>query len=308
MQILHKAGAGGVGFRPEDPNSNVEYKDLDRSNIPATPDCLVTDGVGLQIFLRHANTLDGRLPTQAIGETPGPAIMSYGAALAMFGTQDELRTAAPIDQEPDEMEQRAEGPIEECIERCALVEEPRTESEYRLQDKSQPQSKPILSSEDQWALFKKGKLMADVGILARHYTKLVTEKAQAAKEEMFKPSGVHLAAASTPLNIASERDGWPPVEELDWAGFTNWVYNCKKVDAKFTTVTMKKWNAERAERRTNIAAKLKAWKPPADFDDGSSNDPDPRTFYHGERSIGELDFQKSDKKQAAARKNPPTRR
>jgi hypothetical protein len=43
---------GFVLFCPEDPMCKLPFKGMDRSNIPATADTLVSDGIGLQVFIK----------------------------------------------------------------------------------------------------------------------------------------------------------------------------------------------------------------------------------------------------------------
>ena len=72
---------------PEDPNCELSSKSLDRSNIPATPDNLISDDAGSQLFL-EAGKNSQRLPKDAVDKDTGPAIMSYGRALENFGVPD----------------------------------------------------------------------------------------------------------------------------------------------------------------------------------------------------------------------------
>ena len=196
--------------------------------------------------------------------------MSYGRALEMFGVPDGLG------KDPwQKSELSVEPSIEDMTPLCSIAGaptaatllEPRTERECRqLRD---PPIDPLLSEEQQWALFGKKKHMGDAAILARQYAKLVAEK-----ENPVVPDSA--------TNAATDSGGWPPVDQLTWAGFTNWVYRCKQVDKTFGRATLPKWNAERLQRMNTLVAKLKEWKAPEGFDDGTSKYPDPRQYYTGD--------------------------
>ncbi|PVH94477.1 hypothetical protein DM02DRAFT_661014 [Periconia macrospinosa] len=102
---------------------------------------------------------------------------------------------------------------------------------------------------EQWALFGSKKHMADAAILARQYAKLVAEKE---RKKSTKPEGVKQVensneddGSSTASPATSENptetttnSEWPPVEQLDWAGFTNWLFRCKQADKKFGKETL----------------------------------------------------------------------
>ena len=281
-------------FKKEDPNRQLSFKGLDRSNIPATPDVLVSDGIGLQMFLKAGRTSQ-RLPIHAVGQHTGPAIMSHGRAFEMFGEPD-----GPGEDPPQESEPSVEPSIEDSMAQCSTAEaptaatplEPRTERDCRqLRD---PPIDPLLSEEQQWALFDSKKHMADAAILARQYAKLVAEKEgkedkkhkEGKKSQKDKKSGesptTDPVAPDSSTDTATDSEGWPPVDQLTWAGFTNWVYRCKQVDKTFGRATLPKWNAERLQRMNTLVAKLKEWKAPEGFDDGTSKYPDPRQYYTGD--------------------------
>ena len=211
-----------------------------------------------------------RLPSQAVGENTGPAIMSYGRALEIFGVPD-----GPGKNPREKSEPSMEHSVEDGIAQCSIAEaptaatslEPRTERDRRQQ--GDPPTDPLLSEEQQWALFGMKKHMIDASILARQYAKLVAEK-----ENPVVPD------SST--DAATDSEGWPPVDQLNWVGFTNWVSRCKQVDKSFGRETLPKWRAQRQERLTTISAQLENWKAPEGFDDGTSNYPDPRQYYLGD--------------------------
>jgi hypothetical protein len=254
-----------VRFCSKDPTCKLPFKGFDRFNIPATADTLVSDGIGLQIFLK-AGKASQRLPKQSVGDRTDPSIISYGRAIEMFGVPDgpgeDWRQAGEPSTEPvaSLREELAQVDITKTTPKPEQ-QEARTEYDYRRLRDWQPQTTPLLSEEQQWVLFGSKKHISDAAILARQYTKLVAEK----------------LAGDTTTN-----SGWPLVEQLDWAGFTNWIHRCKSVDKAFGRATLPSWNKEREQRRATVVAKLKAWVPPQGFDDGSSSHQPPTQFYTGE--------------------------
>lgn len=276
---------------PEDPDCQMQFRGFDYANVVATPDTLLGNGVGLQAYLRAGKALpQKRLPIHAVGEHDGPAIMNYGRALVMFA-------AHGCDQESGgETEQQDEvSSLEDNMKHCALAMDERT----RRQQLGEPQPTALLTEDEQWELFSSAAFMLDIALLARQYAKLVAEKTAraAAEDESTKDTqsaeGSKAASGSSAASTTetSTPGGWPPVDHLNWIGFTNWVYLLKKANTKLKTTTMKPWKAARAESLTARLAKLANWEPPQDFDDGSSNYPNPRTFYDGP-SLGQLDAER----------------
>ncbi|CAD0100828.1 unnamed protein product [Aureobasidium mustum] len=112
----------------------------------------------------------------AVGPNPGPAVMSHGRALAMFG---------PPESHTESM--------------------PRTEREYRERDTLNPPTVAILSEEEQWALFTKDKCLPYTEMLVSEYVKRVKAKANVDKTKTSDSS--HKEESST--------GGWPDVEGHD---------------------------------------------------------------------------------------------
>ncbi|TGO09022.1 hypothetical protein BTUL_0182g00090 [Botrytis tulipae] len=291
-----------ISFSREDPANQASFAGLSRTTIPATPDSLVRDGIGLEVFLRNAKDMKERRPDLALGEEPGPAIMSYGAALDMFGV--------PAGPSP-----KPKPSLEGQMTQCAIATEgpegselsgPKTEHDMRQRDSYHPLSKPLLLPEDQWALFASNKFMGDTAILARQYAKLVIERDQeearvrAEKQKMEKQKGKQKAqmdtqpdeslAAGPIVSRGPTKNGWPLVESLDFAGFTNWVRTCKAADKTFGRETLKLWNTARKRRRNDIIAQIKAWEAPKGFKDGSADHPDPKKYFPQDVSLDELDL------------------
>lgn len=154
-------------------------------------------------------------------------------------------------------------------------------------------------------LFIRGELQGVVDLLANQYVKLVAKKEG-------RPPGAESAAGSTMLGSLTDRETWPPVENLTWVGFTNFVYRCKDLDKKFVEETTWKWRRERSKRCEDLAALFRGWKPPVNFDSGSSSHPNPRSFWTCDTTIGELDMKKIMSGQkiipAVKNQNPPARR
>lgn len=136
-------------FKTENPSRKSSFKGLDRTKIPANPDYLINNPIGLEIFLRLAKNRTPSNPMSAVGLSPGPAFMSYGRAVAEFGepeapgadwsSEDEIDTAPQISSAPS------------------------AESAPPL---------PQLS----WALFKESSFLKYTSLLVAEYAKLVRGK------------------------------------------------------------------------------------------------------------------------------------
>ncbi|KAL6706508.1 hypothetical protein ACN47E_005447 [Coniothyrium glycines] len=287
-----KVDDGFVLFCQEDPTCELSFKGLDRSNIPATADTLVSDGVGLQVFLK-AGRASQRLPIKSVGDQIEPSIMSHGRALEMFGVPDgpgkDWRQASEPSTKHVVRDTLAQVDITETTSEAGK-QEARTEYDHkRLFDGESPTT-PLLSEDQQWALFGSKKHMADAAILARQYSKLVADKERKKDTERERSKQVKNGnqddenSTGSPVGNPTETttsSGWPPVDQLDWAGFTNWIYRCKQADKTFGRETLPSWNKQREQRRAKIIAQLKAWVPPPGFDDGSSSHQPPTQYYTG---------------------------
>ncbi|CAD0087609.1 unnamed protein product [Aureobasidium vineae] len=103
------------------PRPKSSFKGLSLHEIPATPDSLLDSPNRMAIFLRSAN---GRNPWLRIGSSSGPSsFISYRRALAMFGEPATHTESTP-----------------------------KTEREWC--EKNTVYTVPILSEEEQWALFR----------------------------------------------------------------------------------------------------------------------------------------------------------
>ncbi|KAH0030846.1 hypothetical protein KCU78_g2950, partial [Aureobasidium melanogenum] len=231
------------------------FKGLDLTNIPATPDSLLDSPLRLEIFLRA-----GRNPTSAIGPNPGPAIMSYGRALAMFG-EPETHT--------------------ESI--------PKTEREYRERDTSNPPTAPILSEEEQWALFTEDKCLPYSQLLVGEYTRRVEAKTNVDKAKT--PDASDKKESST--------GDWPDVEGHDWAGLTNWIHECIERDNKFFEVTLPSWKKQKEDQHATMIERLSKWNfsnaTAAGFDDGFSRYGNPRNYWPYSKSLSEMEAEEAPK-------------
>ncbi|KAH0282693.1 hypothetical protein M436DRAFT_80635 [Aureobasidium namibiae CBS 147.97] len=78
-------GSNCPKFKTEDSTRTSWFKGLDRTKIPANPDYLVNNPIGLEVFLRLTKHRTLSHPMSAIGLHPGPAFMSYGSAVAKYG-------------------------------------------------------------------------------------------------------------------------------------------------------------------------------------------------------------------------------
>ncbi|KAF1989496.1 hypothetical protein K402DRAFT_418749 [Aulographum hederae CBS 113979] len=178
--------------------------------------------------------------------------MSHGRAIEMFGVRDE-----PGKDWRQKSEPSADASIEDRMDITTApaptgMLEPKTEYDYRQLNEGQRSTTPLLSEDQQWALFSSKKHMVNAAVLAQQYASIVAEK-EAKEGETRKES--------------------------------------KPTDKLFGKETLPSWRAERIQCVAKLSSKIKAYKAPEDFDDGLSNHPDPRQYYNGP-PIGILDLEK----------------
>ena len=143
-------------FKTEDPSRTSSFKGLDRTKIPANPDYLVNDSIGLEIFLRLAKHRKPSHPMSEVGLHPGPAFMSYGSAVAKYGPPE-----APGEDWP------SEDQIDEEVDRDGIPQDISSAS-----DSETTPALPRLS----WALFRENSFLKYTSLLVAEYAKLVREK------------------------------------------------------------------------------------------------------------------------------------
>lgn len=305
----HEHEAALVKFVPEDPACNVSFTGLDRSNIQASPDWIVNDGVGFSVFLK--STKAERQPSQGLGPQPGPATMSYGRAISEFGLP-EPPEAGPSSESSAVSSEQLPAVSEDAIiatqlTKCHLgTQKAITEGELRLARGDSPPTTSRYKEGSQWAVFGAGKFMSFAGVIVRHYAKLVAQRVAEEKRQKQEQKGqtqegnsaADTADASTdaaatapaPASTAFAVDketGLPAVEGHDYNGLTNWLCRCLISHKDFLRVTQR-WEKERNTRNERVAAKILEWTPPMDFEDGRLGQPDPRDFYNG-TPLGEVD-------------------
>jgi hypothetical protein len=252
-------------FRSADPDFSAPFEGLDRSRIPATGDCLISEGQGLYTFLYTAKSLhEERTPMQTVGETNGPAYMSHGRALHMFGEPEDpgddpkpAATKETSDVPSGEASNQASGnvqqsvddltaPLLEALRKTSIArDKPTTEKEFREKnaEKYNPTKSIVPGGKDPWtAVLGFDRFALWTPMLCNQYAELVR-----AKKEQTTVHGYN---------------GWPDVEDLTFEGFTNWVVRCKQVDPLFGRAggTVKTWAANMRDRSLKIAQNLAALK------------------------------------------------
>jgi hypothetical protein len=286
------AEKSGLKFKTETVDRVASYTDLDRTKVEATADNLLEMPTGLAIFLRHARNRQPHHPMSTIGPAPGPAIVSYGRACAMFG-----EPTRPKDDWPTE--DPVSGSVQVDIGQLSPPDEltlaqPSTEREYRQLDASRPPTVSILSEKEQWALFTKDRWLAYTEVLAREYVRLVKEKERLEEAKTAEQSGTDKEESSEPITGPT---GLPLVEGLDFAGFTNWIHRCEQVDETFRLKTVPSWDHDKV-RRYDLRTTLSSWNLEAalanGYDDGSARySSQPGTHYPLARSICNIDSKKA---------------
>lgn len=298
-------------FKDETPAREMSFKGLDLTKVPALPDYLLKDPVGLKSFLRSARNIPDAHPMKAVGKSGGPAVMSLGAAIAMFGVPKlgaDWPSESTSGQATEETTPLTEAPVPGV-----------TELDMK---KSSYGGKALVASvfesdAEQWALFGHTKHLKFVDMLAAHYVRLV-----AAKEEHVKTVAAKVRAkaaiakrqvvadqtgkrsekaaaepsATTDEALPAIFGGWPDVQELDWISFTNWVQACRRLDKNFGKTALPKWEQERLERFA-LAKVLDKWDLSAaianGFDDGCSGSKPPTAYYDKAKTIMEIDAPKA---------------
>ena len=143
-------------FKTEDPTRTSSFKGLDRTKIPANPDYLVNDPIGLEIFLRLAKHRTPSHTMSAVGLSPGPAFISYGSAVAKYGPPE-----APGEDWPSEVL------IDGIVDRDSTAQEVSSASDNEFTP-----TLPKLSC----AFFKESSFLEYTSLLVAEYAKLVREK------------------------------------------------------------------------------------------------------------------------------------
>jgi hypothetical protein len=284
-----------LNFVEADPNSKKQTDEpIDPSNILATPDVLLNEGVGLQAYLvlGKGKVAGHRNPSRMPGRGPetGPALMSLGRSMHTFG----------------DLSPQPEAPLVPITGVAPPPPKPRTERELRI-------ATGRVTTEDtpgdQWAPFRMGAklFLGDVSRLARQYRKLVdlhvravADAAAAAAEkeqeeadmvesqsgdESGTPSSAQGPSAPDPTPEWTPNDGtWPPVTEMtpEWSGFTNWVSRCKEADEFFKS-TLMNWSVARINQSNAVADALAQWTAPEGF--SAPDEPDQRKHYHEETPL-----------------------
>lgn len=240
----------------------------------------------------------------AVGEDHGAvSYMNYGRAIHEFGApdgpglgwresghEDGEDTVLSNSRDSAEGEQDLLGTAEEALSQMRVT----TEEELRSSRDPEYKNKSVLTPAEQWALFHSSKFMPDATNLAAQYAKLVAEKEQRqAAAAQAKPNTIQTgpAAPTSVPTLPDDPNAWPEVDDLTFAGFTNWIIACKARQKKFGSKTCDPWREERLARETSIKERLAAWsKSPASKALKSEiKDPHPSTFWPYPEMLGEVD-------------------
>lgn len=271
-----------------DPDFKVEHEELDRSQIPATADSLVSEGDGLMMFMAAGRSLrDERTPTQTVGETGGQAFMSHGRALHMFGdtmppgsgkpTSNEKSADVPsggTSAQPSDAVQESEDdmlePLLTELQTSSVASEPRTEAQFREMYPKvyRPTKSTVPEGKNPWtAVLGFSKFGRWTPMLCSQYTELVRAKER--------------------HNTVHGYFGWPAVASLTFEGFTNWVLDCKRVDPLFGRVTLGLWENNMKQRKATIleALNARAGKVRASYNDARQGHPRATQYYNGKESL-----------------------
>lgn len=303
--------AGFLQFMPLDPGRDRTFKGLDHATVPATPDMLITEGRGLQIFTKASKGTNKTI-VGALGKDTGGAVMSFGRAVEMLGLPEgpgkdyDRESASTTEPGTDMSNVESLGPV---LSSASLDDPPAvandkatTESEWR---ERHPHSPPVLSQQQQLDIIGLKQLYLWSGNLANMYYKLATEQEKHEEEEELRlqaerdrlaaenegADGENFAApaveevmAVQPIEAvpsskpASYPIGWPLVEKKDFAGYTNWLHALQKEDPKVHKTSLAPWIEQRNKRHGEIQTAIDSWKEPVT---AQSQQLDTTRFYNG---------------------------
>ncbi|KAH6633270.1 hypothetical protein C7974DRAFT_168559 [Boeremia exigua] len=298
LELIWRASASHepalVKFAPEDLGSKTSFTGVDRSSIQATPDWIIDNGLGFSVFLKSTNAT--RRPSQGLGPQPGPATMSYGRAISEFGLPDPPE-AGPQGAATSNEQLSTEDEIATQFSACHLDSQKAvTESELRLARGDLASTAPKFKEDILWSMFGAGKFMTFAGVIVRQYAKLVAQRIaeenrkkqeQEQKGETQEESSAVVAAGASTGPATDSETGLPVVQGHDYYGLTNWLCRCLINHKDFLHVTQR-WDKERNTRNQRVAARIKEWSPPMNFEDGRLGQPDPKNFYNG-KPLGAVD-------------------
>lgn len=197
--------------------------------------------------------------------------MSYGRAVEYLGVPKDPGEDIDETAETDAQLVNDLGQVSIAGSPPAENQDPRTEAEHRQRNPrgDGPPSVALLSEERQVAYLGTGGLAIHLPLLMRTYADLVAARqaaelaAKKAAEEAAEQEGDKaLAEGETPEDRAVMNPGtanpgdWPEVEQLDMAGFTNWLDRCKGVCSSFRTGVLKKWREGAVARNFKVSQAL----------------------------------------------------
>lgn len=220
-----------------------------------------------------------RLPTHAVGEHSGPAFMSRGRAISMFGIpedpgDDPISESDETTTLPGELQSCSITPPATDEETGARAGPPRTEREHRDRDKTHPPTVSTLPEALQWELLGPEKYGPYTALLANKYlqlAKMKTSETEVASSEDSKEGPAKQSTNSGP---------WPAVGKPDFAGFTKWITDCEKTwpGSEFGSSVLPQWKSDCEQRNKTIAAKLRAATQNLQITDASLGMIPPSTF------------------------------
>lgn len=309
-------------YRSEDLGSPAPpYVGLDRTRIPATPDCLVKDSVGLYTaVLACRDVIPKRMPMQTVGDRIEPACMSHGRALQMFGppadpgrdplppgeatTQGQVMHVDTPDNEQVSSDQETD--ISEAMSRTSVaddetatkpsVDKPEVElpvepvvepNVERNVERTTEDREPQTEREYRDKHFSPTKPCSDLDAWK--------EIMGARKFGLYLPilckQYVELVRAKENQTAVFGYEGWPAVDGMDFEGFVNWVIRCKASDPTFKA-TVQQWNISTDDRVEELETKITTAKVIDNFNDAKLRLGDATDYYRGEKAILQRDWDK----------------
>jgi hypothetical protein len=112
-----------------------------------------------------------------------------------------------------------------------------------------------------------------------------------------QPGAVPSQADTTSVGSQVDPKAWPDVEDLSFAGFTNWIKACKDRYKKLGSGVCTPWDDARFKREELIKQRVNAWSEANSWTDENASkpfktgikDPSPLSFYNQPLSVGKVD-------------------
>jgi hypothetical protein len=227
-------------------------------------DCLLSEGTGLEMFLRAGRYLGpnrtARLPTTAVGEHLRPAFMSPGRAIHMFQLPED--PGVIVEEKSEESmfqlsEDSGATSLPDALQHCSVSPPPadedtpaRTERERKEQNSEHRPTASTMTEEEQWNKLDRTRYMAYTSLLANKYNRLASTGWNEAQAVVNKDGEEGSAEQSTNAR---------PSHPASFAGFANWIAENERAHTKkvLGLQILPKWKKDYEMRNEELPIKVK---------------------------------------------------